>query len=239
MLIRLQKRIADLGYCSRRKAEELMLQGKVKVNGKVAKTLGTKVSEEDEITVQGKTLKQQEKVSLMLHKEAGVLSSRSDPNHQKTILSKLPKKFSHLKPAGRLDKESEGLIILSSDGAFIQKLTHPKHEHSKTYEVLVKDLVKPESLQALASGTLKLEGYTLNPMKAEILKKTKDRKTWLKIILTEGRNRQIRKVMDSLGHPVVYLKRIAIGNLALGDLKKGDFKILSPEECSKALSPSS
>lgn len=237
MLLRLQKRIADSGYCSRRKAETLIEAGKVKVNGKVITKLGTKVEESDKIEVAGTKLRFSEKhITIMLNKPAGFITSKSDPHNKETVMHLLPKKFKHLKPAGRLDKESEGLLILSSDGELIQKLTHPKFEHNKTYEVLVKGYAEPENLRALSSGKLKLENYKLNPMEYKVLKTTKDRKTWIELKLSEGRKRQIRRVMDLIGFPVVYLRRIKIGELELGKLEKGEHKILSEKEIKAALS---
>ena len=227
MEIRLQKRIADSGYCSRRKAEALMEAGKVKVNGKVITKMGTKVDPKDKIEVEGKTLKQiKEHTTIALHKPSDYITSKSDPHHSKTVMDLLPKELQHLKPAGRLDKESEGLLILSSDGELIQKLTHPSAEHKKTYEVLVKGKPTEKELFPLTSGKLKLDNYTLNPMQFRILKSTKDRKTWIELKLTEGRNRQIRRVMDQLGFPVIYLKRTQIDSHKLGDLEKGGYRNL-------------
>lgn len=236
--MRLNKFIASTGYCSRRKADELIEAGKVRVNGKDPE-LGQQVSEADKITVNGKAIRQpKNKVHIMFHKPAGYITTKSDPHHNQTVMKLLPKEFQNLKPAGRLDKESEGLLILSNDGEYIQKLTHPKHKHTKTYEVLVKGWFKPEQLEPLKNGTLKLDGYTLNPMDYEILSSTDDRKTWVRLTLTEGRKRQIRRVMDQLGYPVIYLKRVSIGQLRLGKLPKNDYQILTEEDVRKSLLPS-
>jgi len=231
--IRLNKAIADTGYCSRRKADDLIAAGKVTVNGKKPQ-LGQRVSPSDEIQIGRKKLTQKEVLTVMLHKPAGVITSKSDPHHNRTVMTLLPKGLQHLKPAGRLDKESEGLLILSSDGPLIQRLTHPKHGHTKTYEILVKGHAKEERLQTLKKG-MSLDGKTLNPMPFEILGTLKN-KTRIRIILTEGRKRQIRRVMDQLGHPVIYLKRTKIGQLDLGSIPSGKFQELSSEEISKALS---
>ena len=238
--IRLQKAIADSSATSRRKAEDLIVAGKVTVNGKTITKLGSKVSPEDKITVNGKALRRnKENVTIMLNKPANVLTSKSDPHHKNTVMGLLPKQFAHLKPAGRLDKESEGLLILTSDGDLIQKLTHPKNKHIKTYEVLVKGNPADEHLTALGSGTLKLDNYALNPMEFKILKKVPagrgQSKTWIRLQLSEGRKRQIRRVMDMLGFPVVYLRRTEIGKLDLGNLEKGDFRILTEEEIALTL----
>lgn len=224
--IRLQKRIADSGYCSRRRAEVLIESGKVEVNGKIVTKLGSKVSPSDDVTVDGKSLAKKQEVTIALHKPAGYITSKSDPYHSQTIMDLLPADLQHLKPAGRLDKDSEGLVILSTDGALIQELSHPRHQHKKVYEIIVKGYPKAEQLEPLTSGKLKLDDKVLQPMKFKILKTTKDRKTWIQMELKEGRNRQIRRVMDSLGFPVLYLRRTKIGRFSLADLEKGQYKIL-------------
>ncbi|MBU0981252.1 rRNA pseudouridine synthase [Patescibacteria group bacterium] len=232
MQIRLQKIIADSGLCSRRKAEELIESGKVKLNGKVVTRLGTKAEETDKIEVNGVLVTQpSKKITIALFKPEGYITSKSDPHHSQTIMDLLPKELSYLKPAGRLDKDSEGLLILSSDGELIQRLTHPSAGHTKTYMVRVKGFPKPQNLAPLSSGKLKLDGYLLNPMEFHILS-VKDGKTWIRLRLTEGRNRQIRKVLDSLGYPVIYLKRTEIGKLQLGNMKKGEYKELSEKDIS-------
>lgn len=233
MNIRLNKAIADTGHCSRRKADDLIEAGKVTVNGRKA-TMGQRVSPTDEIQIGRKKLTQKVVATVMLHKPAGIITSKSDPHHKKTVMSLLPKAFQHLKPAGRLDKDSEGLLILSSDGPLIQQLTHPRHGHTKTYEILVKGHANKDRLQVLKTG-MKLDGKTLNPMPFEILGTLKN-KTRIRLTLTEGRKRQIRRVMDQLGHPVIYLKRTKIGKLELGSLPSGKFQELSSDEIYKALS---
>ncbi|MEK7145892.1 MAG: pseudouridine synthase [Patescibacteria group bacterium] len=235
--IRLQKRIADLGFCSRRKAEFYIEEGKVEVNGEVVTTLGTKVNLRDRISVMGEELSEKKKdITIMLHKPAGYLCSRFDPHHEKTVYTLLPEEFHHLKPAGRLDLNSEGLLILSSNGELIQELTHPSFEHKKTYLVLVKGIPKKEDLKLLEKGELRLDEKKLAPMKFEILEQPREEQTWIKLTLGEGRKRQIRRVMETLGFPVLYLKRTAIGRLELGDLKHGHYKILEEADIKLAQS---
>ena len=230
MEIRLQKRIAESGFCSRRAAELLISSGKVKVNGKTITVLGSKVTETDSIEVKGKRLKfTNEKITIALNKPAGYITSKSDPYHNKTIMDLLPPEYRHLKPVGRLDKESEGLLLLSNDGELIEKLTHPRYGHEKTYEVLVKGIPSPNDLAVLRTEKLILDDKPLQAMQFKILKKTKDRKTWIELKLKEGRNRQIRRILDQLGFPVVYLKRTAIGELSLKGIPKREFIILPPE----------
>ncbi len=235
MPIRINKAIADAGFCSRRKADELIASGKVTINGEIAK-IGQMVKSKDCIRINNKLLKKHEQITLMLNKPAGIITSKSDPHHKMTVMSLLPKELQHLKPAGRLDKESEGLLILSSDGDIIQKLTHPKHAHKKIYEIIVKGHAKTSDLEVLGLGKLKLDGYTLKAMKFRIMGKVKNGKTRISLELSEGRNRQIRRVMDKLGFPVLYLRRTQIGSLHLKNLPSGHYKILSQEELSLALS---
>lgn len=234
MEIRLNKAIADSGLCSRRKADEWIKAGKVTVNGQPAR-MGQRVRAEDHILVSGKALPRHAALTIMLNKPEGYLTSMYDPHHSRTVLSLLPKELKHLKPAGRLDKDSEGLLILSSDGALIQKLTHPRHGHTKSYEILVKGHATEPRLAPLRSGELKLDGHRLNPMEFKILGTLKSGKTRIRLILSEGRNRQIRRVMDQLGFPVIYLRRTQIGQLALEDLAPGHYRELSPADISKAL----
>ncbi len=231
---RLQKRIAETGLCSRRMAEEWIKKGRISVNGDLVTEFGTKVSPDDQILVDGRPLPAASKlVTLMLNKPRGVLSSRFDPHHESTVMNLLPSHLRHLKPVGRLDIDSEGLLLLSSDGQLIQELTHPRFEHKKTYKVLIKRTPSPSELSMMREGNLQLDGYQLKPMKVSILKETQEG-TWLKMILGEGRNRQIRRVLEMLGHPVVRLKRIALGNLNLGTLALGSHKILTDSELEAA-----
>lgn len=233
--IRLNKAIADSGLTSRRKADDLIEDGKVFVNGKMAQ-MGQRVKPTDEIEVNRRLLPKHEAMTIMINKPAGVITTKSDPHHYRTIMTLLPKNFQHLKPVGRLDKDSEGLILLSSDGALIQKLTHPKHGHMKVYEILVKGYAKVDDLMPLMSGKLMLDGYKLNPIQFKLLGTLKGGKTRIVLTLSEGRNRQIRRIMDQIGFPVIYLRRTQIGKLTLGDLKSGQFQELSPEDITKALS---
>lgn len=226
--IRLQKLIAASGYASRREAENLIMAGKVEVNGETIKALGLKFPENAEIKINGNPLKKNaEKTTVALFKPAGYACTKNDPFNAKTIYDLLPKNLSHLAYAGRLDKNSEGLVILSNDGDLIQKLSHPKFEHIKEYEVTVKGSPKKENLAALESGKLKLDNYQLNPVHFKILE-TANGKTKIKMQLSEGRKREIRRLMDSLGFPVLYLLRTKIADYSLDDLnlQKGEWKIL-------------
>lgn len=235
--IRLHKRIASSGYCSRREAEELMRAGQVKVNGRTVTKMGSKVKASDTIVVRGETLSfSQERLTVMLHKPAGYVTSKRDPHNPKTVMDLVPKDLQHLNPVGRLDKPSEGLLLLTTDGALLEQLTHPKFNHSKTYEVIVKGHPKEKNLYPMTTGRFKLEEHTLKPMQFTLLGSPDKNKTRIRLVLTEGRKRQIRRVMEELGFPVLYLKRIAIGELTLGDLPKGEFRPLTEAEIQSALS---
>ncbi len=231
---RLHKRIASSGYCSRRTAEKFIEAGEVKVNGQVVMQQGTLVSEKDKIEVQGEKLRfEKEKLTIMFNKPAGVVTTRDDPDGAKTVMDVLPDEFQTLNPVGRLDRDSEGLLLLSNDGDLILKLTHPRYEHKKTYEVGVWGTVEEGVIQRLAQG-VRLSGVMLNPMKAEVIK-IQGKQTWLLLTLSEGRKRQIRRVMEQFGHSVFAIKRVAVGDLKLGELKAGDYRILTQKEITLAL----
>ncbi len=230
---RVQKIIANSGYCSRRKAEELIKNGKVFVNGEKAE-IGQKASGNDRIEVEGTLIKNQKDLYIAINKPEGYVSTTQDTHDRKTVLDLLPQDLRSAKPAGRLDMNSEGLLILSTDGKFINHLTHPKFPHKKTYKVTVKGNIPEEKLRELTSGKLKLEDYTLNPMPYTVIVSNKDF-TKLEITLSEGRKRQIREVFKLLDHPVVYLRRIQIGPIRLGQLKKGEFRHLTEKEIESVL----
>lgn len=230
--IRIQKLIANAGYCGRRKAEKLISAGKVFINGKKA-DLGDKANSISEITIDGIILTKPEKhIYLALYKPKGYISTTSDPQKRKTILDLIPKELKKVKPAGRLDEDSEGLIILSTDGEFINKLTHPKHNHEKTYKITLKGEIPDETLKKLTEGSLALGNKILNKMPYKLNERTKDY-TRLDITLTEGRKRQIREVFKLLKTYVVHLRRIKVGPIELGTLQKGQFRHLTKTEIEK------
>ncbi|MFA4814817.1 MAG: pseudouridine synthase [Candidatus Gracilibacteria bacterium] len=234
MTERLQKRIASSGYCSRRAAEKLIEAGEVKVNGKIVREQGVQVSENDKIVVEGVMLRfDEKKITLAFNKPVGVVTTRNDPFGAKTVMDLLPSEFQYLNPVGRLDLDSEGLLLFSSDGDLILHLTHPRYEHQKTYEVGVRGHVSNDTIKALARG-VELDGIYLQPMEARVLRE-KGKETWIELTLKEGRKRQIRRVMERFGHTVFALKRTAIGKLQLGDLKTGAYRILTPKEIQLAL----
>lgn len=233
---RLHKVIAASGLCSRREAELLISAGRVSVNGKKINKMGVKVTPKDRVAVDGKDISEKSApVTLALHKPAGVLTSKKDPFHPETVMDLLPEEFQHLNPIGRLDKESEGLLLFTSDGALLEHLTHPRYGHIKTYQVLVQGQVTADDIEKLRVGPLYLDNYKLKPMEAKILSEDESRLTgktytWVEMKLSEGRKRQIRRVMELLGFPVKRLIRIAIGKVELGELKPGELRTLTSTE---------
>lgn len=228
--MRLQKYLALCGVASRRAAEEWIAQGRVSVNGAVVQTPGTKVDpRQDVVLADGKrVLPQEGKVYVMLHKPRGVITSAKDNFNRKTVLDLLPPELGRLYPVGRLDYDTEGLLLLTNDGDFTYRLTHPRHEVLKTYLATVAGIPSPEALSALRRGVV-IDGRKTHP--AEVLvKKRGEKSTCLSITIHEGRNRQVRKMCASVGHSVISLKRIAEGSLRLGQLPVGAWRYLTQQE---------
>ena len=229
MEIRLQKIIADAGIASRRKAEELIVQGLVQVNGKIVRELGFKADpNKEKIKVNGKIIKPNlKKIYLALNKPVGIISSRKDEKGRQTVIDIIPLD-DYLYPVGRLDFESSGLIILTNDGEAANSLLHPKFEIPKTYKVDIEGELKNSDLEKFKAG-IKLEEGLTAPAKAKILSKGRTY-TKLEVIIHEGKNRQIRRMFEELGYQFTRLKRISIGNIELGKLPIGRHRYLSPEE---------
>ncbi|MFA6549725.1 MAG: pseudouridine synthase [Candidatus Margulisiibacteriota bacterium] len=220
--LRLQKYIADCGIASRRKAEGLIATGKVSVNGKLVTELGTKVDPvRDKVAVEGKIVKPQEKkIYLKLYKPRGIVSACSDKK-EKTVLDLVKDIPERLYPIGRLDKDSEGLILLTNDGELANRLMHPRYEHEKEYEVTVQFPIFYRQIERLEAGVV-IDGEETLPTKVKQISSRK-----FHIILKEGKNRQIRKMVKEVGNKVVQLKRVRIGNVTLGQLKPGKYEVLS------------
>lgn len=228
---RVQKIIANAGYCSRRAAEDLIEQGAVKVNGKKI-TLGDKADfDKDTITVQGKVLKQPPKLYLALYKPDGYETTLYSPQKRRTIKDLLKIK-ERVIPIGRLDMDSEGLLLLTNDGDFANKVMHPRYEKEKEYEVTVMGRVRPELIRKLEYGVRIKTGRT-HP--AKIVVKKSGKYTKLNITIHEGKNRQIRRMMQAVGTEVVSLKRVRIGPINLGGLKPGQYRKLGKAEIEKLL----
>ncbi|HCW32197.1 MAG: ribosomal large subunit pseudouridine synthase B [Candidatus Peregrinibacteria bacterium GW2011_GWE2_39_6] len=230
--MRLNKFISQSGYCSRRKADELIKAGKIQLNNEICQELGKNIDpKNDQIFINGKSLKPPQNFTyLLLNKPTGYTTTRSDPHAEKTIYSLIPSKFHHLHPVGRLDKESEGLLLLTDDGDFTYQMTHPKHDNEKTYEIKVKGTPSVEQLNYLEKGItiteeIKGEKIQYQTLPCKIISHYSKKSTLL-ITLHEGRKRQIRKMLQKIGHPVVYLKRISIGKYHLKNLKIGEWEIV-------------
>ena len=228
---RLQKFLARCGVASRRKCEELITDGKIKVNGKVTTELGTKIEPESDIVeYNGQVIKQNEKhVYILLNKPIGYVTTNHDQFNRDTVLD-LVKVKERIVPVGRLDMYTSGALILSNDGDFIYKVTHPKHEIEKTYTVTIKGIITNEEVQSLRNG-VKIENYITRPAKVKILKTDNEKKqSRLEITIHEGKNRQIRKMCEAVGRKVLALHRTKIGNIGVKDLKIGTWRYLSEKE---------
>ena len=236
--IRLQKYMAECGVASRRKCEELISQGKVKVNGKIVTELGTKINpNKDEVVFNGKTLKHEddEKVYILLNKPIGYVTTVKDQFSRDTVLD-LIKTNKRIVPVGRLDMYTSGAIILTNDGEFVYKVTHPKHEIDKTYNVTVKGIVTKEDIENLQKGVVIDENYITKEANARILKIDKEKDiSRIEIKIHEGKNRQVRKMCEAINKKVLALHRSKIGNIDVKDLKIGDWRYLTIKEVKNLL----
>jgi 23S rRNA pseudouridine2605 synthase len=226
--IRINKYIASAGIASRRGADELIKEGKVKINGQVITEPGVLVDKNDKITVGNKKIELEEKEYYLFHKPAGFITTRDDPQDRKTIYDILPDKLKTMNPAGRLDKASSGLLILTNDGDLLQKLTHPSIKIPKVYRVTVEGKVGENDLRKLTKG-IEIEQGQIAYAEAYLME-YKDKKTLLEITLYQGYNRQIRKMMDYLKFPIKSLKRISHAIFNISGLKKGEFRKITPKE---------
>jgi pseudouridine synthase len=233
---RLQKILSRHGIASRREAEQMILAGRVAVNGNKVTELGTKDDpESDRIEVDGKLLQTNAPkfVYLLLNKPIGVMSTCDDPQGRKTVLDILPSQYRHVYPVGRLDYNSSGALILTNNGDFANYLMHPRHHVPKTYEVWVKDIPSDRVIKQWQDGVI-LDGKLTLPASVNIRQiercKYQTPRTQLQIVLSEGRNRQIRRVAEQLGHPVLSLHRVAIATISLETLKVGSYRPLIDQE---------
>jgi len=228
---RLQKVLAAAGIASRRKCEEIILQGRVSVNGRPVQELGMKVNpSEDVITVDGKPIAQQKKIYIAFHKPKGVITSSKDPEGRQTVLDYMHGIKQRVYPIGRLDYDTEGLLLLTNDGEFANLLMHPKHHVPKTYMAYTKGIPHGSQLDKLRTG-IELEDGMTAPAEVEYADIDPDKKeAVVQITITEGRNRQVRRMFEAIGTPVVRLRRIAFGNILLGGLPRGKHRFLTKEE---------
>ncbi len=228
--MRLQKFMAQCGIASRRKSEEIIASKRVKVNGVVITELGYKIDPlTDIITVDGKRVKNREKkIYIMMNKPKGYVTTVSDEFNRKTVLDLIKGVKERVYPIGRLDFDTSGLLLLTNDGELAYKLIHPKFEVVKTYIATIAGKPSDEALERFRHG-LEIDGYVTSEAEIEVLSSVND-KSVVRIQIHEGKNRQIRKMCDKIGHPVTSLKRIAIGELELGTIKKGCWRFLNDNE---------
>lgn len=222
--------MARSGVASRRKCEELIKSGHVSVNGRVVTDMGVKVDPDvDVVQVDGRVIKPSgKKVYIMLNKPVGYITSVKDQFGRPTVIDLVDYTQERIYPVGRLDYDTSGLLILTNDGELAYKLTHPKHEVPKTYLAVLKGVPDEGDLEKFRSG-LRIENYVTSPAEIKVLDVFKN-SCQVEIKIHEGKNRQVRKMCESIGHPVVSLERTAIGEISLGDLKQGQWRFLSSEE---------
>lgn len=230
--IRLQKFMADNGIASRRKCEEMILSGMVKVNGERA-GIGDKVDpKRDKVSVNGKRIAVKDKlIYIMLHKPRGYITTMQDEQGRRCVAELVSDIHERVYPVGRLDRESEGLLLMTNDGAFSNALTHPSNHVPKTYRVTIRPGITDEQINAFHNGIV-VDGKMTAPAGLRVLEKTQGRVV-CEVILYEGRNRQIRRMFEELGIEVARLKRTAVGSVKLGMLQPGKWRMLSEEEIRK------
>lgn len=236
-LIRLQKYLAEMGIASRRKCEEYILEGKVKVNGKVINELGNKVDpKKDEICFEGKKLENRPKlVYLLLNKPIDYVTTVEDPFGRKTVMDLLKGIKQKVVPVGRLDRYTSGALILTNDGEFVYQITHPKHEIEKTYLVTVKGSVKESELEVLRKGVI-IENYQTKPAIVKCIKRDPEKHiAKIEIKIHEGKNRQVRKMCEAIDKKVIALHRTKIENIGVKELKLGEWRYLNKQEVESLL----
>ena len=228
---RLQKYLAECGIASRRKCEEFIIQGKVQVNGKIVTELGTKIDpQKDKVKFENQDVKMKQKhIYILLNKPIGYVTTVDDQFGRDTVLN-LVKVKERIVPVGRLDMYTSGALILTNDGDFVYKVTHPKHEINKTYTVTIKGIVEKEEVEHLRKG-VKIEDYTTKPAKVKILKTDEEKDiSRLEITIHEGKNRQVRRMCESVGRRVIALHRSKIGNIGVKDIELGKWRYLKDFE---------
>ncbi len=227
--IRLQKYLAQCNIASRRTCEKLILDGKVKVNGKVVTELGTKVTSTDVVEFDGQAVtEEKKKYYIMLNKPEGFVTTASDEKGRPTVIDLVDDIDARLYPVGRLDINTEGLLLLSNDGDFTLRVTHPKNNLNKVYRAVVSGIPNHFEIQKLERGVY-VDGQKTAPAKAELISADKTN-ALMQLTIHEGRNRQVRKMFEAIGYKVIYLKRVAIGNVVLGNLPLGKWRHLNPNE---------
>ncbi len=227
---RLQKLIASSGYCSRRKAEELIKSGKVVVNGKIVTELGVKASFGDNIMVDGKLIEYQEKEYYLFYKPRGVICTTKDDKGRKTVLDYFDDTEKRIYPVGRLDYDTTGLLLLTNDGDFANLMMHPSSKIDKLYVAKVRGIVTGEEIKRLKSGII-LDDKKIRPTRVKLKKIDKKNMTSIiEVTVHDGVNHEVKRLMEEIGHEVIKLKRETYGFLTLGNLKSGEKRILTPKE---------
>ncbi|MFN2448881.1 MAG: pseudouridine synthase [Candidatus Baltobacteraceae bacterium] len=227
--MRLQKLLAHAGVASRRASEELIARGKVRVNGKVVRELGTVVSTDDRVDVSGTPVRlETQQAYLMLHKPANVVTTMKDPEGRRTVADFIPKGSPRVVPVGRLDYDTSGILLLTNDGELANVLTHPKFGVEKTYRAFVQGRLLPDEIKRLQSGVL-LDEFQASGAHVRVIASRRDSSV-LDLTIHEGKNRQVRRMFEALGHPVLGLARLRFGPLKLGDLPPGQSRTLTDRE---------
>ena len=229
---RLQKYMARCGVASRRKSEELITSGRVKVNGIVVTELGTKVNGNDVVMVDDNVIAINEYIHLVMNKPRGIISSSSDEVGRKTVISILPKEFSHyhLFPVGRLDYDTKGVLLITNDGEFMNALVGPKSNLEKEYLARVSGIVTKEDIIRLCSG-LKIDDYVTRKCRAYVVEvDNKNNSSLVSITIKEGKNHQVKKMMEAIGHPVKHLTRVRFGEITCEGIAEGEVRYLTPHE---------
>ncbi len=230
--MRLQKYLAQCGAAARRKCEEMIAAGRVTVNGVTVTEMGVKVEEGDVVTLDGKVMRPVETMHYILyHKPFGEVSTVSDPEGRATVLHRFKDFPARLYPVGRLDYDSEGLLLLTNDGDLAQRMLHPSREVDKVYLARVAGGVPLDAVRKLRAG-VEIEGKRTSPAEVRIIRETGE-ETAVLVTIHEGRNRQVRRMFDAVGYRVLHLRRVQFGPLELGGLKRGEWRELTPEEVAK------
>ena len=225
---RLQKILARAGFASRRGGEQLMLEGRVSVNGKIVRELGTKADlESDDVRVDGVRVKApQAPVYLVLNKPRGVVATRKDPEGRPTVMALVPP-VAGLFPVGRLDVTTEGLILLTNDGAFAERVSHPRYEVPRVYHAKVHRVPDPETLDRLKRG-VRVDGDFMHVDRARVIQA--ENNAWVELTLHEGKQHEVKRLLEAVGHPVSKLRRVAFGPVTTKGLDPGQFRALTPDE---------
>ena len=227
--LRLQKYLAHAGVASRRNAETLIAAGRVRVNGRVVSQLGSSVVAEDRVELDGRRIEiPAEPRYIVLNKPEKVMTTMRDPERRRTVAHLLPAKVGRLVPVGRLDYETSGVLLMTDDGDLAHVLTHPRYGVEKTYRAIVRGRLAPKDIEAFAAG-VRLEEGAAQPAKVRIVRSTLA-VSEIDLTIHEGRNRQVRRMLEALGHPVHSLTRLRFGPIALGGLKPGAWREVTPKE---------